>query len=264
MQDERRQNGDYGNNHNFKRIEQARIDLALLFMTDLHVGGERLHKIKRKGTALNLQFDVDGDMRWRNYNSALSWRITMLLALTENRIVTIHEMDQPGRYRQMFPNTLLRRLQWHARPKADFPPVARFYDPHGKSVLLVTRSRLCGHGVDTLHNLTAGGPVFQSLWIADIMALRPMLGIGLVRDHSFTATMPISAYLEAAGAHGQIVEEPALSPLRYAGSMTRLAVPPASQSVATIFRQECHQNPALAKLQGRSIYEDYALDAGGS
>lgn len=121
-------------------------------------------------------------MRWRSYNSALSWRITMLLALTENKTVSIHEMDQPGRYRLMFPNTLLRRLRWHTRPKADFPPVARFYDSHGKAVLLVTRSRFCGHAVDALHNLTDGGPVFQPLWISDIMALRPMLGIGLVRD----------------------------------------------------------------------------------
>lgn len=262
MQDEQRQNGDHGNYHNSKRIEQARIDLALLFMTDLHVGSERLYKIKRNGTALNLQFDVDGDMRWRSYNSALSWRITMLLALTENRTVTIHEMDQLGRYRRMFPATLLRRLQWHARPKADYPPVARFYDPHGKSVLLVTRSRFCGHAVDVLHNLTDGSPVFQPLWISDIMALRPMLGIELVRDDTFSASMPISAYMEAAGTHGRIVEEPELSSMSLTGTVMPLAVPPSSRSVAAIFQQECHHNPALKTLQGRSIYEDYAFGKG--
>lgn len=264
MQDEQRQNGDHGSDHYSKRIQQARIDLALLFMTDLHIGAKRLYEIKRKGTTLNLQFDVDGDMRWRSYNSALSWRITMLLALTENRTVTIHEMDYPERYRRMFPPTLLRRLQWHARPKADFPPVARFYDPHGKTVLLVTRSRFCGHAVDTLHNLTDGGPVFQPLWISDIMALRPMLGIGLVRDDTFSASLPISTYLEAAGTHGQIVEEPELSSMPLTGSIAPLAMPLSSRSVATIFQQECHHNPALAKLQGRSIYEDYALGTGGS
>lgn len=264
MQDEQRQNGDHSGNHNFKRIEQARIDLALLFMTDLYVGSKRLYEMKRKGTTLNLQFDVNGDMRWRSYNSALSWRVTMLLALTENRTVTIHEMDQPGRYRQMFPNTLLRRLQWHARPKADFPPVARLYDPHGKAVLLVTRSRFCGHAVDALHNLTDGQPVFQPLWTSDIMALRPMLGIGLVRDNTFSASMPISTYLEAAGTHGRLVEDPELSSMPLSGTITPLAVPPSSRSVATIFQQECHHNAALAKLQGRSIYEDYALGTGGS
>lgn len=259
MQDEQRQNSEHGSDHNFKRIEQARIDLALLFTTDLHVGSKRPHEMKRKGTTLNLQFDVDGDMRWRSYNSALSWRITMLLALTENRTVTIHEMDQPGRYRRMFPATLLRRLQWHARPKADFPPVARFYDPHGKTVLLVTRSRFCGHAVDTLHNLTDGGPVFQPLWISDIMALRPMLGIGLIRDSAFTATMPISAYLEAAGAQGRIVEEPELSRLSLTGTVTPLALPPSSRSVAAIFQQECQHNPALAACRSRSVYSDYAF-----
>jgi hypothetical protein len=261
MRDEQRQDDDHGNNHSSKQIEQARIDLALLFMTDLHVGSKRLYEMKRKGTALNLQFDVDGDVRWRSYNSALSWRITMLLALTENRTVTIYEMDQPGRYRRMFPATLLRRLQWHARPKADFPPVARFYDPHGKAVLLVTRSRFCGHAVDVLHNLTDGGPVFQPLWISDIMALRPMLGIGLVRDETFTATIPISAYLEAAGTHGRIVEEPELSSISLTGTVMPLAVPPSSRSVAAIFQQECHQNPALAKLRGHTIYDDYDWNA---
>ena len=259
MQGEQRQNGDHGNNHHSKRIERARIDLALLFRTDLHVGAKRLYEIKRKGTTLNLQFDVDGDMRWRSYNSALSWRITMLLALIENRTVTIHEMDQPGRYRRMFPNTLLRRLQWHARPNADFPPVARFHDPHGKAVLLVTRSRFCGHAVDVLHNLTDGVSMFQPLWLSDIMALRPMLGIGLVRDDTFSASMPISAYLEAAGTHGRIVEEPELSSMSLTGTVMPLAAPPPSRSVAAIFQQECHHNPALAKLQGRSIYDDYSF-----
>lgn len=257
MQDEQRQNGDHSSNHNSKRIEQARLDLALLFMTDLHVGSKRLYEMKRKGTVLNLQFDVDGYMRWRTYNSALSWRITMLLALTDNRTVTIHEMDMPGRYRQMFPRTLLRRLQWYARPNADFPPVARFYDPHGKTVLLMTRSRFCGHAVDALHNLTDDGPVFQPLWISDVMALRPMLGIGLVRDDTFSASMPISAYLEAAGTCGRIVEEPELSSMSLTGTVTPLAVPPSSRSVAAIFQQECHHNPELAKLRERSIYNDY-------
>jgi hypothetical protein len=259
MRDEQRQNGDHSSDHNSKRIQQARIDLALLFRTDLHVGAKRLYEIKRKGTTLNLQFDVDGDMRWRSYNSALSWRITMLLALTENRTVTIHEMDRPGRYRQMFPNTLLRRLHWHARPNADFPPVARFYDPNGKAVLLVTRSRFCGHAVDVLHNLTDGGPVFQPLWISDIMALRPMLGIGLVRDETFMATMPISTYLEAAGTHGRIMEEPELSNMSLTGKVTPLAVPPPSSAVADIFEQECRRNPALAAYRSRSVYADYAF-----
>lgn len=238
---------------------QAQIDLALLFMTDLHVGSERLYKIKRKGTSLNLRYEIDGEMYQRSYLSALSWRAIMLFALTEGKTVTVHHMDEPGRYRQMFPKTLLRRLQWHARLNANFPPVVRLYEPNGKAVMLLTRSRLCGHAVDALHNLTDGGPVFQPLWISDIMALRPMLGIDLVRDPTFASTLPISAYLEAAAMTGRIVEEPELPGLPLTGSIPRLATPPSSKAARSVFDQACRENPALEKLHERSIYDNYGL-----
>lgn len=240
---------------------QLQTDLALLFTTDLHVGSERLYKIKRKGTSLNLRYDIDGEMHQRNYLSALSWRAIMLFALTEGRTVTVHEMDAPGRYRQMFPNTLLRRLQWHVRPNANFPPVARFFDPKGSAVMLLTRSRVCGHAVDALHNLTDGAPVFQPLWASDIMALRPMLGIELVRDETFSATTPISAYLEAAAKTGQIVDEPELCHLPLTGSIPRLAAPPTSKAVRSIFDQASRENSTMEKLRGRTIYEDYSFPA---
>ena len=238
---------------------QAQIDLALLFMTDLHVGAERLYKIKRKGTSLNLLYEIDGETHRRSYLSALSWRAILLFALTEGKAVTVHEMDQPGRYRRLFPNTLLRRLQWHARPDANFPPVARLYDPNGSAVMLLTRSRLCGHAVDALHNLTDAGPVFQPLWVSDIMALRPLLGIELVRDEAFSATMPISAYLEAAAMTGRIVEGPELLELVRMNTAPRLPFPPPARVISRIFDAECRGNPALDKLRGRSIYMDYAL-----
>ncbi|WKL20191.1 DUF2958 domain-containing protein [Agrobacterium tumefaciens] len=238
---------------------QAQIDLAMLFNTDLHVGSERLYKTKRRGTSLNLRYEIDGEMRQRSYLSALSWRAILLFALTENKNVIVHEMDEPGRYRQMFPNTLLRRLQWHARPGANFPPVARFYDPNGSAVLLLTRSRVCGHAVDALHNLTDGGPVLQSLWVSEIMALRTMLGIELVRDETFLATMPISAYLEAAAMTDGIVEEPELAGLSLTGNVSRLATQPPSKAVRSIFDQMCREIPALEKLRERSIYDDYGL-----
>jgi len=247
-------------NHDDKPT-QAQIDLAMLFMADLHVGAERLYKIKRKGTSLNLRYEIDGEMRQRSYLSAVSWRAILLFALTEGKTVTVHEMGPPGRYRRLFPNTLLRRLQWHARPGANFPPVARFYDPNGSAVLLLTRSRVCGHGVDALHNLTDGGPVFQSLWVSDIMALRPMLGIELVRDETFSATMAISAYLEAAAMIGRIVEEPELSGLPLTGYVSRLITPPSSKAVVSIFDQVCRENLMMAKLRGRTIYEDYSFSA---
>ena len=242
-------------------IEQAQIDLALLFSTDLHVGSKRLYKIKRKGTSLNLRYEVDGEIFHRSYLSALSWRAILQFALTEGKAVTVHEMDQPGRYRRLFPQTLLRRLQWHTRPKANFPPVARLYDPNDNAVVLLTRNRLCGHAVDALHNLTDGGPVFQPLWISDIMALRPMLGIEFVRDETFSATMPISAYLEAAAMTGRIVEEPELAVLPLTGNVTRRDVPPSSKAVASVFDQACRDHPAMAQLRDRTIYEDYRLSS---
>lgn len=238
-------------------IEQAHIDLATLFMTDLHVGSERLYKIKRKGTALNLSYEVNGEIFHRSYLSALSWRAILLFALTEGKTVTVHEMDQPNRYRRLFPNTLLRRLHWYARPNANFPPVARLYDPNGNAVLLLTRNRLCGHAFDALHNLSDGRPVFQPVWISDIMALRPVLGIEFVRDETFSASMPISAYLEAAAMTGGIVEEPELAELPLTGNVPRLAAPPSSKAVASVFDQARRENPAMATLRGRMIYEDY-------
>lgn len=238
---------------------QALTDLALLFMTDLHVGSERLYKIKRKGTSLNLRYEIDSETHQRSYLSALSWRAILLFTLTEGKTVTVHEMDQPGRYQRLFPKALLRRLQWHARPNANFPPVARLYNPDGNSVMLLTRSRVCGHAVDALHNLSDGGPVFQPLWISDIMALRPMLGIELVRDEAFSATMPISAYLEAAAMTGRIIDELELSGLPLTGSIPRLATPPSSKAVRSIFDQQCRENSALENLRERSIYDDYGI-----
>ncbi|MEB3047681.1 DUF2958 domain-containing protein [Rhizobium mulingense] len=246
---------EHSNHH--EKPTQAQIDLAMLFMTDLHVGSERLYKTKRPSTSLNLRYEIDGEMHRRSYLSALSWRAIMLFALTEGKTVTLHEMDQPGRYRRLFPKTLLRRLAWHARPDANFPPVAKLHDPNGKTVMLLTRSRLCGHAVDALHNLTDGPPVFQSLWISDIMALRPMLGIDLVRDEAFTATLPISAYLEATAMTGRIVGEPELSGLPLTGKTPSLATPSSSKVVRSVFDQQCRENPTLEKLRNRTIYDDY-------
>lgn len=259
MQGQQKRPSYHGNNDNRERIEQAQIDLALLFITDLHVGSGPLYKIKRKGTSLSLRYEINGEMHQRSYLSPLSWRAIMLFALTEGKTVTVHEMDQPGRYRRLFPQTVLRRLLWHARPDANFPPVARFYDPNGSAVMLLTRSRLCGHAVDALHNLTDGGPVFQPVWISDLLALRPMLGIDLVRDETFSATMPISAYIKAAAMTGRIVEEPELSGLPLTGAPVKLALPSPAGAVSDIFNEQCRENPALAKLRGRTLYEDYGF-----
>ncbi|MDR6103015.1 hypothetical protein QE369_003212 [Agrobacterium larrymoorei] len=255
----RHENDYLGENDNVRKPTQTQIDLALLFATDLHVGTKWLYKVKRKGTALNLRYDIDGILHERNYLSALSWRAIMLFALSEGKTVTVHEMDQPGRYRRLVPKTLLRRLHWHARPNGNFTPVARLYDPSGSSVMLLTRSRLCGHAVDALHNLTDGGPVFQPLWLSDIMALRPMLGIELIRDETFAPTMPISAYLEAAAMTGRIADEEELARLDLTDVLRSLATPRSMLAVTSMFDQQCRENPELAQLRGKTIYEDYSF-----
>lgn len=249
---------NHSSNNSDEKPTHAQIDLALLFMTDLHVGSLPFYKLRAKRSSLDLTYEIDDVFHRRSYMSPLSWRAIMLFALNEGKTVNVHEMDRPGRYRRLFPRTLMRRLYWHARPNADFPPVARLYDPNGQSVMLLTRSRFCGHAVDALHNLADGKPVFQPLWISDIMALRPMLGIELVRDETFSTSRPIGAYLEAAEMAGRIVDELELSSLPLLGNVPRLAITPSSQVVRRIFEQECRENPALMNLQDRSIYEDYS------
>lgn len=238
---------------------QAQIDLAMLFATDLQVGSEHLYKIKRKGTSLHLCYEIDGNIHQRSYLSVLSWRAILLFAMTEGKTVTVHEIDQPGRYRRLFPKTLLGRLQWHARLDANFPPVARLSVPNGKYLMLLTRSRVCGHAVDALHNLTDGGPVFQPLWISDIMALRPMLGVELVRDEKFSSTMPISAYLEAAAMTGRIVKERELADLPLKGYVSPLVTPAPQKTAFSIFGQASGGNPVLEKLREQTVYDDYSF-----
>lgn len=249
---------NHSSNDQSKKPTQAQIDLALLFKTELHVGSLPFYKQRAKRSSLDLTYEIEGMVHRRSYMSPLSWRAIMMFALNDGKTVNVLEMDRQGRYQRLFPRTLMRRLYWHARPNADFPPVARLYDPNGQSVMLLTRSRLCGHAVDALHNLAEGMPVFQPLWIADIMALRPMLGIEFVRDETFSATTPIGAYLEAAAITGRIVEEPELRSLPLIGGVHRLAIPPSSEVVRRIFWQGCRENPALSNLQDRSIYEDYS------
>ncbi|MFN3717364.1 MAG: DUF2958 domain-containing protein [Rhizobium rhizophilum] len=241
------------------KLTQQQIDLALLFQTDLHVGPERLYKIKRKGTSLKLRYEIEGKIYQRSYLSALSWRAILLFALNEGKTVTIHDMDHPGRYKRLFPSTLLRRLQWYARPHANFPPVARLYDPNGSSVMLLTRSRIDGHAVDALHNLSDGGPVFQPLWVSDIMALRPMLGIKLVLDETFTATLPIGVYLEAAATTGRLAEEPELFTLPLTGNLPKLISPPPSKAGRSILHQVPRDDVSLQILRNRTIFDDYSL-----
>lgn len=123
--------------------------------------------------------------------------------------------------------------------------------------MLLTRSRLCGHAVDVLHNLSDGGPVFQPLWVSDIMALRPMFGIDLVRDETFAPTRPISVYLEAAAMTGRIVGDPDSFDLPLTGQTPRLAMPPSSKAVRSMFNQQNRERQELSALRDISVCDDY-------
>ncbi|WP_412063856.1 DUF2958 domain-containing protein [Rhizobium sp. SYY.PMSO] len=250
---------NHSSDQNGERPTQAQIDLALLFTTDLHVGAVAFYKRKFKSASLDLAYDIDGVIHHRSYLSPLSWRAIMLFALNDDKTVTVHEIDRPGRYRRLFPKTVLRRMHWHARPNADFPPVVRLHDPNGQTVMLLTRSRFSGHAVDALHNLADGKPVFQPLWISDIMALRPMLGIELFRDETFTASFSISTYIRAAARTGRIVDEPELSGIDLSGIAPLLPLPQPAPVVSRIFDQQCREYPQMEELRGRTIYDDYSF-----
>lgn len=250
----------HASNDHGEKPTQAQTDLALLFKTELHVGSLPFYKQRAKRSSLDMIYEIDGVFHRRSYMSPLSWRTIMMFALNDGKTVNVLEMDRPGRYQRLFPKTLMRRLCWHARPNADFPPVARLYDPNGQSVMLLTRSRFCGHAVDALHNLADGMPVFQPLWIPDIMALRPMLGIELVHDETFTVAFPISEYIRGAAKTGRIVDGPELAKLdASSGTRSWLPSPQPTPVVSRIFDQKCREYPEMAQLRGRMIYEDYAF-----
>lgn len=251
------QNEQHDDDHT-RGASQAEIDLALLFLTDLHVGNQAIYKKKRPATSLNLRYEIDGDIHQRSYLSPLSWRAIMLIALTDRKTVSVHEMDQPGRYRQMFPASVVQGLTWGDTP-ANPPHIVKLHEPNGKGVMLLTKSRFFGHAVDALHNLTNGWPVFQPLWISDIMALRPMFGIDLVRDETFAPTLPVRSYLEAAATTGRIVDGPELLELPLTGKPVKLALPSQSKVISNIFNEQCRENQMLEKLRSRTIYEDYGF-----
>jgi len=238
-------------------------DLALLFTTDLYVGTAPIHLLKTKRSKpFWMRYEIDGWVQDRTYLTPFSWRALMLYALWDCKTATVHEMDERGRLHELFPTEIRVRLNWNANAQSDVLPVARFHDPNGSAELILTRSRCLGHAVDVLHNLTDAGPVFQPIWVADLLRLKPLIGLNLVRDDTFSPTMPISAYLEAAAMTGRVVNGTELSKLSLTGIVPRLASPMPTRTTQRIFEDQCRKNPALSVLAGRLIYEDYAFRVG--
>lgn len=232
-------------------------DLALLFLTDLHIGGASIHKLRAK-RPFRVRYELDGHIRNQSFLSSLSWRAVMLFALEDGQTLTVHEMDETGRLATTFPMPIMAKLAENARNGADVVPVLRLIDPKSGASVIITRSRGRGHAVDALHDL-AGSPVFQPVWISDLLRLDTLIGIKLVRDDVFTPTMPISAYLEAAAMTGKIVAEPELATMQLTGIVPRLPQPRPLPVVQAMFEERCRAFPALARLRERTIYDEYGL-----
>ena len=91
-------------------------------------------------------------------------------------------MDLPGRFAKLFPPSLMGQLRWFENHPVGGPPIARLVDPDGTSEILLMRTVAGGLAVEVIHNLKPGGYAQQVVWLADIMALRPMLGVNFVRS----------------------------------------------------------------------------------
>ncbi len=246
-------------NENQQPLSQTQIDLALLFMNDLRVGGRSIYRINASRRPFWVQYEADGRVQERKYLSALSWRALMLFALEECREFNVLEMDEPGRLAEMFPESIMRRLDENAKARRDVVPVAKLIDPSRSVTAVITRSRCEGHAVDVLHNLDDGKPVFQPVWVSDLMRLDAKIGLKLVLDETFAPAMPISAYIGAAALTGRIVEEEEMSILPLTGNVPRLRLPEPAPTVQRIFDHQCREHPELEQLRARTIYEDYGF-----
>ncbi len=241
------------------RLSQTKIDLALLFMGDLRVNGRSIYRINKSRRPFWVRYEADGRVQERKYLSALSWRALMLFALEDCLEFKVLEMDEPGLLAEMFPTHIMRRLDDNAKTRSNIVPVLKLIDPSGSAKVVITRSRCQGHAVDVLHNLDNGKPVFQPVWVSDLMRLDAKIGLKLVRDETFAAAMPISTYIEAASLTGRIVEEDEMSILPLTGNVPRLRSPEPAPTMQRIFDHQCREHPELEQLRGRTIYEDYSF-----
>jgi hypothetical protein len=107
---------------------------------------------------------------------------------------------------------------------ADHVPVVKFFNPLGQGVWLATELDADG---DTLFGLAdLGEPELGSFSLAEMIAVRLPLGLGIERDILFEGLMPISVWTEAARRTGSIRDaERVLHALRRSATADRAGLP---------------------------------------
>jgi hypothetical protein len=161
-------------------------DLAALARSPFIIGDKLLHEIKPPNARpMWVRFEEDGLVYNRAYRTNAMWKARVTFALREGRSIRALEFDEWGRLNQLFPIEVRARLGWNTAQPGELAPVARLYDADGDAEMLLLRSCCDGHAVVVIHNLSEGGPVRQSVWVADIMRLSPLLRMKLVRDEAF-------------------------------------------------------------------------------
>lgn len=236
-------------------IDRDTLDLALLFRSDFYIGERSIYRIKPK-QQLWIRYATEGEIRENSYFSALSWRAVVSDAIREGRRLEMMQADTPGRLRQLFPPAIMHRLAINVKAAANPVPVAKLYHLESQAMMIVTRSRCQGHAVDALHNLSGIGPVFQPIWIADIMRLKTMLGLRLIRDTHFQPALPISCYIEAAGRTGRILDGVELSRFSFRETRPRLPIPEPSATVRKLFEAQFRGHPLCSQLRDITVYDD--------
>jgi hypothetical protein len=106
----------------------------------------------------------------------------------------------------LLPQDLRERLLANGRRRGlDHVPVVKFFNPLGIGTWLATELDEDG---DTLFGLAdLGEPELGSFSLAEMEALELPFGMGIERDILFEGEFPLSVYVQAAQAAGQIVSD---------------------------------------------------------
>ena len=92
--------------------------------------------------------------------------------------------------------------------ETDHVPVVKLFDPCGAATGLITEMMPTDPDIMFgLCDLGMGYPELGYVRLSELEGIRGPLGIGIERDLRFKPSFPLSAYAEAARAHGVITED---------------------------------------------------------